>query len=200
MGIRVASQRFGSESEITLRGTKEEIEAIQVALRGAAWFRQVDGQVEKHEAYKPLFDPIEDPLTLEKWQLPRRGPATETMWNVKSYVSPQEGIHSPSFFVSHLCGYFWSKDGYTRNVTRLQSYGFECLRSRRDSNGRYWEVWMLPGIWAAEGDLKKMVDSVKDFRSLPWDQQSRTVVLWLCKQVTFGTLDVAVQRAAAHLD
>lgn len=58
-----------------------------------------------------------------------------------------------------MCGYGYTKDRYKVEVGKLESWGFECCRSRRGDNGKFWELWFLPYLRAAEGDLLRAMHS-----------------------------------------
>jgi hypothetical protein len=56
-----------------------------------------------------------------------------------------------SFYVQHIGGY----DGdYRKKAQRMVLAGFSVLRSRRGSDGKFWEIWYLSGEWAAEGEIR----------------------------------------------
>lgn len=187
--------------EITLRGTPEEIEALQAMLAGTAWIsRGDDGKLVSRERFKALPPPEDDPKIPVAWTEPdsRLAPTPDIR-----DLDPSEGWHSPSYLIQHLCGYRHTVENYRKQALKLQSYGFECLRSRRDRRGQYWEIWFLPGVFSAEGDLRSAVLGwreerlrVSPARGIPWNEESEFVARWLCRHVEFGSLDTVVQRAA----
>jgi len=102
---------------------------------------------------------------------------------------------SPSIIIQHLCGYNFSDPGYKAAADSLEMFGFECLRSRRGLSGKYWELWLLPYLRAAKDRLRDAID----FRT-ETESQVKAAVSFLCCHVSFGTLDVCVQRAAMVVD
>lgn len=195
-----SSTERGNRASITISGTKENIDAIRASLLGAAFVRVNDqGDVERHDRYQPLPDPIQDPATPVKWQLDWLKTSNPNRFDVAGVLPPDEW-HSPGIIVSHLCGYGWSKSAYDYEVRKLQSWGFELMRSRRGDNGRFWELWWLPYLLAAQGDLKAFIDGLeKDVRG-NWAHETRAIVGWLCRHASFGCLDVTVQRAAMVME
>jgi hypothetical protein len=119
---------------------------------------------------------------------------------------PDTRHDSPSFMVKHLCGYHYTHKGYLRNAQILESYGFVCMRSPRGNDGRFWETWYLPGAWAAKGKLKRMVENKqhegdkKQDHAVKKKDETKRVISFLCSNVSFGQLDVVVQRAAMIMD
>lgn len=209
--------RNGSD-EITLTGTKEEIQSVIAMLAGVERLSVVNGQLETVPVYQPVRSPIEDPLIPPNWATKKVPPVGQCTGNdidvaVKGQVKPprinvqppldpqEEGWNSPHYAIQHLCGYNWTEDNYKRQAQVLMDCGFECLRSRRGKDGRFWEIWYLPGNWAAQGLLKLVIDQqiLKD-QTGHWTKTVDVVVKWLCNNVSFGTLDVSVQRACMVMD
>lgn len=83
----------------------------------------------------------------------RNGQVTLNISYVKTDYGKVESIHGAAITIQHVCGYDYSDDFYRENAKKLESYGFICCRSNRGSEGRFWEIWFLPGLWMAEGDL-----------------------------------------------
>jgi hypothetical protein len=100
-------------------------------------------------------------------------------------------LQSPSFMISHLCGHYYTKEGYKREADKLESYGFSCMRSRRGENGRFWENWYLPGVWCAKGDLAEKLKPIKDS-----NEKTQEAIRFLMRNVSFGSMDMTQQRAA----
>jgi len=188
------------EVEITITGTKDEIAELKCLLLGLR--KLVPIYIES----PPL---TQDPWIPPNWKrtVPPVGQCTVAdldEWERKYVKVPSdlavcevEGEHYPSFVIQHLCGYGYTERRYYDEVRRLTSWGFECLRSRRGANGSFWELWLLPGFWAAKGDLAELV------KNLPvgsWIAQTEAVVSFLCDRASFGTLDICVQRAAMVID
>jgi len=188
-----SSTKPNGDCSITISGTKAEIDQLRQMMCGAAWVRQADVGVVSVNRFEPLPAPEADPLLAEHWQRSEKQPSQ----TVVNHASPG-GYHSPGYYASHLCGYGWTPERYAQECRRFTSFGFQCMRSRRGEDGRIWEVWYLPGNWAARGELKKFVeDQPKD---LDWDAMSLRVVHFLCRNGSFGSLDVTCQRAAMSMD
>ncbi len=66
-----------------------------------------------------------------------------------------KNVFSASIIIQHLCGYNYSPENYKSQANRLESYGFTIMRSKREADGKFWEIWFLAGLWCAEGELKE---------------------------------------------
>jgi hypothetical protein len=212
-----SSRNIDGQCSITLSGTAAECDLIRQMLTGAKWIGTEDGQLWGANRFQPIPSPIEDPMVPPKWmaKVPAIDQGTkeeilEAMTNAKRFavkmpsmviddVEPGEGWHYPAFTVQHLCGYCWTKERYAQQARLFTSWGFECCRSRRASNGRFYELWYLPFASSAKGDLKEVVNKI-DKGGSNWRETSRAVVEWLCDNSLFGTLDVTVQRACVTID
>ncbi len=195
--VRVASYS-PTNGEIGLRGLADgEIEKIQSMVNGNAWLKVVEGRIETCPTRQPLPSPAEDTEMIPFWRhpLPEEKPV-----QMKLFKSPYGSEldwppFSPSIIISHLCGYYYTPEKYIQQAKQLESFGFECLRSRRGEDGKYWETWLLPSFWMAKGDLKEHLDAIKDEK-----EKLDKAVSFLCRHASFGTLDVMVQRAAMTID
>jgi hypothetical protein len=98
----------------------------------------------------------------------------------------------PSIIIQHLCGYHYTPENYKRQAEYLESLGFECLRSRRGADARYHELWLLSGLWSAKGGLKESLGNGGSYGN----KELNKAVKFLCRNASFGTLDVSFQRAA----
>jgi hypothetical protein len=177
--------------------TPEEMETMEAFTLGTCWIRvSEEGRLEKRERFAELPGPIEDPHILPKWV-----PLIDWTKEAPFLCNPQPPLPEepdpkydhPAFIVKYLCGY--NNTPYEIEARKLQSYGFECLRSRRGNDGRFWEIWYLPGYYHAKGELRSAMelesDSVK---------QITIAINFLCRHVSFGALDVCYQRAAMVID
>lgn len=192
---RTSSTHGGSRSSHTIENlTSDEANAFDGFLTGACWARVEKGRLHVRPIHEPIPDPIADPFFGENWQRPRNNAPAK--FNLQDFDKP--GDHcSPSFIIQHLCGYGFTRERYKAQARRLESYGFECLRSRRGTNGRYWELWYLPGLWCAEGELKKAVGT---HAANEWNAATKRATNFLTDRESFGTLDVCIQRAAMVVD
>jgi len=95
--------------------------------------------------------------------------------------------------ITSLCGHYYSKASYKLQAKKLESYGFEVLRSKEGEDKKIWEMWYLPGPWSAKGDLKKAVEE-----DPVWKEEKKIdkAIGFLCRHVEFGSLEVSTQRAA----
>lgn len=193
--VRISStQRSPSGSGISLTGlTAQEAERAEGMVFGQWWMRGNNGRLEFHPSREAPPAPTDDDM-LPEWRKPRDGAEKAQVQMELLDTERTWDNQSPSIIIQHLCGYNYSADGYRWNACRLESYGFACLRSRRRDDGRFHESWLLPGLWAAEGDLKEAI------RPLPKDEQMKAALKFLASHTSFGTLDVAVQRMAQVLD
>lgn len=187
---------------LTLSGIPESaFETIEGVLNGQQWMMVEKGQPRFWPAREPLPDPIKDDEMLPYWQHD-----TQRQYTLRGVTFDEERRYdTPSFMVSHLCGYNYTPERYREQAELLASYGFVCMRSRRGADGRFWETWYLPGAWAAAGALEECVEGLKALPPIEdHAERSRretdTVVTFLCRNASFGSLDVVVQRAAMALD
>lgn len=191
--VRLAS--YGA-NEVRLEGlTKEEVEVVQGSLHGCQWIRVIQGRVENIPVWKPPPLPAEDADLRPFWPQPKTGrPLVQN-----ELFDPQElkQLFSCSISIQALCGYFFTPENYKIQSEKLVDWGFICLRSPRGEDGRYWEIWYLPGLWCTKGALAEAVacrcaEEKKD------DERTKLkrALEFLRRNVTFGTLDVSVQRMA----
>ena len=149
-----------------------------------------NGRLEVVRRSEELPSPSEDEEMLPFWR--RATPETQQL----QLFEVQLAEHSmPSIIIQHLCGYCYSPENYKRQAQKLEEYGFQCLRSRRGDDARYWELWFLPSLWSAQGRLKDAVESKKGDK-----KKVDEAVAFLCGNVQFGTLDISFQRAAMMMD
>ncbi len=185
--------------DLTVQGlpkfSKEELEKFLGFLHGQQWIRVNDqDKVEFRPTHEPLPPPDKDLEMPPFWrpvhtdEIARLGhPSVK----VRTMVPTSEAeLLSPSITIQHLCGYYYTPRDYSLQARTLQSYGFVCLRSQRGDDGQYWEHWLLSGLWSAEGELKKEIKELTGKKALD------AAIKFLCRTVSFGSLDVSVQRAA----
>jgi len=184
---------WSSNGEMAIRGiSKEDQEKVTASFEaGAYWIRVKDGKLEIKPSWKELPDPVRDPVMFPFWREPMKD---EVKVQTKLFeIEPFNDHSSPSILISSLCAYNYSAENYKFFAERLESYGFDCMRSRRGHDGKYWEIWYLCGLWASEGDLKEAIGQEKGLEAL------KLAKSFLAKNVLFGTLDVSVQRMATVL-
>lgn len=190
---------YGSES-VTISGlSKEQSETIQGAVRaGNFWVRVVNGELEAVSAFEKLPDPIADEKMLPFWEVPFLSIEESKALVHKNIVLDKERLEhkysSPSIYIEGLCGYSYSAEFYRQEARKLLSYGFECLRSRRENDGRYTEKWYLPLV-CARGPLATAINKKEDdFEKL------KAATEFLRHAVHFGSLDVSMQVLALTMD
>lgn len=181
--------------------TSNENEYLEGALtHGSHWVRADEGgRLLTHLVFKPFPDPVEDKLMHPHWRAPEAGEVKPTHEKDIHFEEMGAGS-SPSYYISHLCGYGYSEEGYADQARKLESFGFIVMRSRRGKDGKYWENWLLLGNWAAKGRLKGEVERLDADATLTPELRIKGVRNFLCRNVQFGTLDMVVQRAAMVLD
>lgn len=195
--IRVSSQGRdgGGVCTLTLNGlTKEELEEVLSSIQlGLKWIRLnvEDGRLLTEPVHNPLPGPTDDDEMLPFW---RKKTSSNQSFLFDDFEMSKEKGFSPSITIQSLCGYNYSKENYKRVSENLEKWGFECLRSRRGSDGRFWEIWFLPGLWASKGDLRARVD-----RETKEENKLSKALEFLRVRSSFGTLDVSNQRLAMVL-
>ncbi len=186
--IRVSAHGAG---KISLEGLNpQEVDQLQAMAWGHSWCMVVDGRLQTVSRWEPLPAPAQDETMMPFWQPSAPGPAQIELCEVPVPLGLQAGIT-----IEHVCGYHYTPENYRTETTKLEEFGFECLRSRRRSDGRYWEMWYLPGLWSAKGRLKGTLYGIKDPA-----QSIDEAVRFLCRNVQFGSLNVTWQRAAMTMD
>lgn len=225
--VRIAAYGgcYGNRGEmrVDIHGLdSKELELMKGAMHGHQWVTCKDGRIEHVPTYEPLPGPIEDEAMTPFWRRPASG--TETQLSLFSF-EPLPVWGSPSITIGSLCGYNYSAKNYAFYAARLIRWGFACLRSQRDDSGQFHEQWYLPGLWAAKEELKAAIDaldphifdtnaeeflrnalSAKENPGPPKNEEERqkralkTAVSFLCRNASFGTLDVSIQRAAMVID
>jgi len=200
---RVKFKAFGKEPDddshtITIGGLKkEELEKLKGFIHGQEWVSVKDGRIAFSSTKTPLPSPAEDEAMMPFWRRPNV--EEKELLSQKRFdgFAKNWPPFSPSILIQHLCGYNFTPENYMRQSAKLTSYGFVCCRSQRGDDGEYWEVWYLPGLFAANGDLKK---ALADARIGKVKAEVDAAVSFLCRHSSFGTLDVVAQRAAMVID
>lgn len=177
--------------------TEDERDKIEGMVRGCFWVTGVEkGELKFINTKEELPSPEKDDDMLPFWRKHQDGDGVQLKLKDLDVEEKDWGKHhSPSIFIQHLCGYNYTPDNYRYVAKQLQSYGFECMRSRRGSDGKFWEIWFLPGLWCAKGALEK---AIKDKGNR--ESELGRAIDFLCRNSSFGALDVSVQRAAMTMD
>jgi hypothetical protein len=195
-GTRHAVDREGPYSaHLTIEHmTTEELELLEAMINGTRYARvNEEGRLETINRYEPLPDPVQDKEMVPFW----RHADPEKDKGKTLQLTDIEGMEGrlehqgPGFHISSLCGYYYTPEKYQEEAAKLKSYGFQCMRSRRGEDGRFWETWYLPGTFFAEGRLKLVVMNIKDQK-----RKTEAAIRFLQQNVSFGSMDMTAQRMA----
>ncbi len=196
--VLVSSYGGGSFSLQNLR--PEEVDLLQASLQaGSQWVRVgPNGRLEHSPFSETPPSPIPD-VDMEPFWSASHSDEPPIQYELFSHTEMNGySMHScASITIQHLCGYGYTPEAYAHYASELESFGFECLRSRRGTTGQYWELWFLPGVWRAKGRLR---DAIVDSKYKNDKLKTRVTVEFLRRNVQFGTLDVSVQRLAQVLE
>jgi hypothetical protein len=152
------TSRHDNTSTITIQGSEAEIDALKKMVAGL-------GYVACGREGMPLFAekfaavvPIPDPQLMQHftpWGGENVAKYSAEKPEVKLELSDWDNL-SCSIYVEHLCGYSYTPESYASEANKFTAMGFVCMRSPRDSAGRYYEAWFLPGLFAGKGLLEGM--------------------------------------------
>ena len=197
--IKVSSSATGRtgeyDGEIRITGLDpDEVRTLQAMILGAYYTRVDDtGRLEAVSRHEPLPKATDEKM-LPFWRMATfEEEAQLKMFDMEAMKDRGE-LHYPGFMISSLCGYHYTKEGYRQEADKLYSYGFQCLRSQRGEDARYWEVWYLSSVFSAKGALADKIKSIKD----P-NEQTQEAIRFLMRNVSFGSMDMTQQRAAMIL-
>lgn len=184
----------GDEGSIELKGfSQESLEKMRAAMTlGAYYVRVVNGKLIAVSIWQDLPKPTEDTVMTPFWRRHAESIQPEIF---EEYQHSKEVGYSPSISIQGLCGFNYSEKRYQEEAEKLESYGFNCLRSRRGPDGKFGEVWFLPGLWCAKDDLGLSIKRGKDDA-----EKLRIALEFLRHKVSFGSLDVSSQRMAIVVD
>ena len=199
--IRISSFAQASSSgpygnELSIKGlTKKEFDEITaMIISGANWITTDDkGRLKTQPTRKPLSSPVQDEDMLPFWSSVKQGELFKPKSLIKFDDIPGY-LNSPSFYISSLCGYGYTPEFYRESAEKLESFGFECMRSRRGKDSRFWEVWYLPGLMCAKGSFGEFLEKTGEKSA---EERIKKAIDFLCKTISFGSLDVVIQRACA---
>lgn len=187
--VRIDSVNYApGKGSLTISGlTEEEVRRFEGALRGQWWMVGDDGRLRFEPARKPTPAPAEDPM-LPQWREHVVSEEGEPRYHLSLFGEGDPDTQTSSIIIQHLCGYNYTPESYKETAEFLEECGFSCLRSRRGDDGRFWEIWFLPGLWAAKARLRETLYGE------PKTEHLRAALKFLAERAPFGTLDVAVQR------
>ena len=180
-----------SIQKVTIEGTEAEMVALQKMVSGLGYVAcGREGMPLFAERYENVH-PLPDPLLLTHFT---PAPSTVAKYTHENGIDPKAvadlernngfGI---SLYVEHLCGYHYTPENYARSAARMHELGFVCMRSPRGGDGRYWEAWYLPGLWAGKGRLKAC-------KSI---EQAINIIIG---EVRPGSISAVQQRMALSID
>jgi len=159
----------GRTTGLSIQADKgEDLAPFESMLIGHQWVRMNEqDELETAPAHK---DP---PIKFDKDIDPIWGDGEPQ--TIRQLVPPKKGETSKysgrSFFVQSIAGYSGNR---VKKAQQLYLCGFEPLRSRRGTDGKIWEIWYLPGAWAAKYILTgKTEEQILD---------------WLCNEISPGTI------------
>lgn len=180
--------------EMSLKGlSRESLERMMAAITLGAYFVTVEnGKLITFPKWEKLPSPTEDKEMLPFWRT-YMGPEQKAVFD--EYKHSKEQVFSPSITITSLCGYYYSDENYKWEAEKLESYGFNCLRSRREIDQKFWELWYIPGLWATKGELKERLRVVKTDKA-----KLKAALEFLSRKCTFGSLDVSSQRIAMVME
>ena len=197
--VEVYSYTQGQDntSQISISNlSPQELDTLKSMLKGMSWIAVKDGRLVTSSLLLPLPSPVADEEMMPFW---RRHEFPEDGKLQVSIFDPErlKNTCGASIQIQSLCGYNYTKENYENEAEKLLNWGFECLRSRRQANGQYSEIWHLPGLWAAKGALAETLAEKKQ-KTVKKDPQEELTdaISFLCVNSQFGSLDVTVQRAA----
>ncbi|MDO8582467.1 MAG: hypothetical protein Q7R63_00525 [bacterium] len=183
-----------SASQVTVAGlTGDEPDKLEAAIAfGASWIRTNPdtGRFVSVSTTNLLPDPMNDDDMLPYWE---PHPETDGITEMERYNDDFQSQNA-GVMIQHLGAYSASKEVWRHEAAKLTSYGFVCMRSPRGADGRYWEGWYLPSLYAAKGDLALALTNV------PAEGRLDRVISFLCQHCHVGTIDAITQRAGMGAD
>lgn len=194
--IRVSSYGGGTEHDggsVTITGlSRKEVENLLAMVAGACFIGNKNDQLVVYSNFKDLPGPIDDPVMYPFWRKPHQEEIAQiSLFDERVFETTSEHA-SPAIYISSICGYYYTEAKYQLYVERLLSYGFECLRSKRGDDAHFWELWYLPGVWSAKGDLKNHLKQ-KDSKDI------KVAIEFIRGHVEFGSLSVSTQKLAQRI-
>lgn len=174
-----------------------ECDMLTAMINGLCRVECIEGRLVRRDLYEELPAPGEDPLIAPHWKSTGEPKLVQV-----TVPDADRGNTFPSISIQSVCGYYWTPEKYAEAVETLGKWGFRCLRSRRESDGTYLEIWYLPGLWLAKGELKRQIQifggkKESDCSITKWDREKiGELGRWIYRHVPFGTMDCIDQRLA----
>ncbi len=180
MRIVTTSCTKGRSTAITIEADKEEdLTVLKGMLNSHVWVRMNKyNELESAPAHRdpPLvYDDRIDPIWDGKPAMTKK---------LRDFEKEDNLGKDRSIYVQSIEGYDGDRD---TKAQKLTFNGFVSLRSRKGMrDGKCWEIWYLPGPWAAEGELRgKNIEYIID---------------WLCREIRPGTIELGGRRYGLVLD
>jgi hypothetical protein len=188
--VRLSSYGAGKAEFTGL--TPAEVTMMESASNGTGWVTvSQNGRLVKSNKLTPP-PPVTDEGMEPFW---RKHQEAQTALKLDDF-EPLPNWHEPSISIQHLCGYDYTPLRYKSEAEKLTRWGFHCLRSKRGTDGRFWEIWFLPGFWLAKEELKKVIDSTEG----NLEKKTKAVINFLARRASFGSMDMSVQKLAMTID
>lgn len=157
----------------------ENLAEFEAMLGSHRWIRQnEEGELESAPAHRDppiVYDKDIDPIWSDKpveIRCLRDVKEKDKMWEHRS------------FYIQSIGGYGGRRG---EKAQKLVFNGFVPLRSKRSMrDGKCWEVWYLPGAWAAEGELR--------------GKKEKEILDWVLREIKPGTTELSGETYALCLD
>jgi hypothetical protein len=153
--MRLASWEYRTDGTVRLGlecPDRKTAAALESSLSGTCWVRGEGDGVVRHDRFPQPAPALEaDPIIAPHF------PGQQ----VQTAFVPYDDTADPNgpVYAQHLCGYEYTPERYSRAAAWMESAGFRCMRSPREPDGKYWEVWYLPGPYRARGPIEGLKDS-----------------------------------------
>lgn len=168
-----------------------EIDKVRGAFRGTQWITIQEGRIVARSVHEALPSATDDDM-LPFWR-PTKAPK-EPVATKQILFDKKASFFGASIIIQHLCGYYYTPERYRKDAAFLENCGFESLRSKRGAEGQYWELWFLPALWSAKGELKTEIEKVP--KGSDDEDRIEAAMNFIWRRAPFGTADVTVQRRA----
>jgi hypothetical protein len=187
--VRVGSH--GREN-ITIEGlSKDDFEKVMGSIEcGAHWIRVKDRRLEAIAFHAELPKPADDVELRPFWPDPK---VSKQGRQLKLFDDGEKHDYSyASITLDAFCPFNRDTDFYARAAEQAESYGFVCLRSRRGKDGRFWEIWYLPSLSSAQGNLADHIAKVKNPK-----QKMEKALFYIMDMLPVGAVTASGQRWGA---
>ena len=196
--LRVSGRNV-SKGEMTISGlSSQDMEKIEGVINGNFWMIGGEEGLTFVSRHQKLPDPIVDQEIYPCWRPVRADCGEGVQYEMFAFDS-NASLFSAGIAIESLCGHYYTPEKYKEAAEKLTRWGFACLRSHRDDNGYYHEIWYLPFLEGAREEFKEAI-ALERTNALSEDLYNKTrlemAISFLRKNARFGSLDVSVQRAA----